>query len=702
MATLVLTAVGTVVAGPFGAAIGAVTGAVIDSQLLFKSGGGRRGPRLDDLRVQTSSYGSPLPKIWGRMRVAGTVIWADDLRERRNRSGGKRQTATTYSYSASFAVAISARRVRRIGRIWADGKLLRGGAGDLKTRVTLRLHEGGEEQAVDPLIGANEGAAPAHRGLALLVFEDLALADFGNRIPSITAEIDADDGVDPHAVAAELATVEAAPSPVRLNGYAVTGGDVDSALGDLLTLTGAPVRADGNVLRVGETRDASVLPAGPDRIAADGERIERRGADELPDAVELAYFDPARDYQAGLQRAGTGVRVETLAVAAVMDAQVAAGLAAARLDRAWRARERRTVALPPAWMAVSPGQEVLLPETGGRRWRVIGARLERMVAYLTLEAATDAVTSPRGVGDGGRALPAPDIEDGPLALRLLDPPALPGELVAGPRLLAAVAGARGASLEVSTDGLAWADAGAAAPPAVLGTVVGASPAGAQGVWDRTGAIEVELLDGDMALENRTEAAVLSGENLAAVGDELIGFARAEPIGGRRWRLSGLLRGRFGTGHASARTGDAFVLIEADTLRTVPLPVARLGAEAAVLVTGRIGEPVEAQAIVTTEAIRPFAPCHLRCERDADGAVRLTWTRRSREGWAWLDGVDAPLGEERELYRVRVGSRVVDVAEPRWTFGAAEQAMDGVVDTPLTFAVEQVGALAVSRAATISI
>lgn len=33
------------------------------------------------------------------------------------------------------------------------------------------------------------GLAPAHRGLVVLVVEDLALADFGNRIPNITAEI---------------------------------------------------------------------------------------------------------------------------------------------------------------------------------------------------------------------------------------------------------------------------------------------------------------------------------------------------------------------------------------------------------------------------------------------------------------------------------------------------------------------------------
>lgn len=77
MATLVLTAVGGAVGGPVGAAIGAILGQQIDGRLFAPKG--RQGPRLGDLAVQTSSYGSELPKIFGMMRVAGTVVWATDL-----------------------------------------------------------------------------------------------------------------------------------------------------------------------------------------------------------------------------------------------------------------------------------------------------------------------------------------------------------------------------------------------------------------------------------------------------------------------------------------------------------------------------------------------------------------------------------------------------------------------------------------------
>ena len=57
--------------------------------------------------------------------------------------------------------------------------------------LEFRFYEGGEDQLPDPLIEAAEGhgRTPAFRGLAYLVFEDLPLENFGNRIPNITAEV---------------------------------------------------------------------------------------------------------------------------------------------------------------------------------------------------------------------------------------------------------------------------------------------------------------------------------------------------------------------------------------------------------------------------------------------------------------------------------------------------------------------------------
>src|SRR5206468_12813839 len=106
----------------------------------------RRGPRVGDLTVQTSSYGTQIPRIYGRMRVAGTVVWATDLVESTQGSGAKGQPDVTYSYSVSLAVALSSRSAKSIGRIWADGKLLRGAAGEFKLDTQFRFYDGTDDQ----------------------------------------------------------------------------------------------------------------------------------------------------------------------------------------------------------------------------------------------------------------------------------------------------------------------------------------------------------------------------------------------------------------------------------------------------------------------------------------------------------------------------------------------------------------------------
>ena len=73
MATIVLTAAGSLL-GPIGGAAGTLLGQSIDGHIFGPKG--RQGPRLQDLKVQTSSYGAQIPKLFGTMRVAGTVIWA--------------------------------------------------------------------------------------------------------------------------------------------------------------------------------------------------------------------------------------------------------------------------------------------------------------------------------------------------------------------------------------------------------------------------------------------------------------------------------------------------------------------------------------------------------------------------------------------------------------------------------------------------
>ncbi|RBI67931.1 hypothetical protein DQW77_16895 [Roseovarius sp. TE539] len=208
MATLVLGAAGAAIGGSIGGAIlgvsaatiggfvGSTIGSVVDSWIVSSLAPTQRieGPRLDSLRITASTEGAVIPRVYGRMRMGGNVIWATDFREEtktttqgggKGGGGGGKVKTTEYLYYASFAVALCEGPITGIGRIWADGKLLD------TAGITWRWYPGDEAQTADPFIAAKMGAAntPAYRGTAYIVFEDLPLGNYGNRLPQLSFEV---------------------------------------------------------------------------------------------------------------------------------------------------------------------------------------------------------------------------------------------------------------------------------------------------------------------------------------------------------------------------------------------------------------------------------------------------------------------------------------------------------------------------------
>ena len=196
MATLVLGVAGGALGSVFGGvgaiagrALGSLAGYAIDQTLFGPKPANATGPRLSDLEVQASTEGAVMPRVYGKTRLAGQIIWATDFEEvtkteTQGGKGGPKVTTTEYSYFANFAVALCEGKIARIGRIWADGKPLDQAA------FTFRVYPGDEEQLPDSLIAAKQGgSAPAYRGTAYVVFERMALADFGNRLPQLSFEV---------------------------------------------------------------------------------------------------------------------------------------------------------------------------------------------------------------------------------------------------------------------------------------------------------------------------------------------------------------------------------------------------------------------------------------------------------------------------------------------------------------------------------
>jgi hypothetical protein len=201
MATLVLSAAGAAIGAGFGGAVLGLSGAVIGRAIGATLGraiaqrllGAGSDPvdvgRVDRLRLTGAGEGAPIGQLWGRMRLAGQVIWATEftetVRRRRSGKGAPKPKVNEYSYSVSLAVGLCAGEILRVGRIWADGNEIS------PNDLNLRVYVGSESQLPDPKIEAVEGLdrAPAYRGLAYVVIEDLELAPFGNRVPQFNFEV---------------------------------------------------------------------------------------------------------------------------------------------------------------------------------------------------------------------------------------------------------------------------------------------------------------------------------------------------------------------------------------------------------------------------------------------------------------------------------------------------------------------------------
>lgn len=234
-----------------GMSIGALAGSIVGTVAFPGKGQHVYGPRVNDMQVSSSAPGQVIPLLFGVMRLGGQIIWSTGLLEHttntnQSAKGGPSVTQTTYTYSCSFAAGFC-QGPGKITRIWGDTKLIYNATGntnphrgvwnstteyftnDVVTEnvtgntficlvttignppensnywapdiadqsVTVSkytppvLHPGDETQLPSSLIQAHEGVSvtPAYRGLVYGVWENMPLADFGNRLPNIRAEV---------------------------------------------------------------------------------------------------------------------------------------------------------------------------------------------------------------------------------------------------------------------------------------------------------------------------------------------------------------------------------------------------------------------------------------------------------------------------------------------------------------------------------
>ncbi|QFT76148.1 phage tail protein [Erythrobacter sp. THAF29] len=688
MATVLFTVVGTAFGGPLGGAIGGLLGRQVD-QSIFGSGA-REGPRLKELSVTTSSYGQPIPRIFGRMRVAGTVIWSTELSEKSETQGGKgRPKNTTYSYSASFAVALSSTPIERIGRIWADGELLRGSEGDLKVEGEMRLYRGLGDDPVDPIIAAEKGSdAVAFRDCAYVLFEDLQLADYGNRIPALTFEVFAEEAprVTLNALAPS-ADVDAGNAEIEYaRGFADEGGSISSTLAALdrvFPLT-CRVAQDGLKLGIRKALPQNIPTLSRQLSSRDSgdanERHRQRGQAEAREPLALRYYDEGRDYQPGVQRAN-GVRSEgreiMIDLPAVLNASGAKQLANDNAHRTrWRSQRLkwRVGEIDPSIVA---GSVVKIPDGPGfwlvRSWEWLSEGIE-----LELERLPPELGSTTG-GDSGAANSPLDLSVAQTTLAAIEIPHEGSGDVDKPNLFAAAAGTsenwNGASLFAEQNSSLVPIGPSGSRSAVHGTLAVPLGVSACHLFEPNAKVEVAIAGPVSALMEADINGIANGANRLCVGAEIIQFAGATETAPGRWELTGLLRGRGGTEDAAQvvhPAGTAVVLID-DRLTGLDPTQINTEATTRIAAVGRgDATPVFAQLDNAGLSRRPPTPVHPRLSVSSDESWQLFWTRRARGQWRWESLLEPPLIEQQEAYAVGFGP--VDSPHRTWVVNEASLAL----------------------------
>ncbi|QGX98752.1 hypothetical protein EI983_10910 [Roseovarius faecimaris] len=490
----------------------------------------------------------------------------------------------------------------------------------------------------------------------------------------------------------------------HLRGYIVEDvSDARTALQALVLRYGFDAIDRGGVLtfRMRDGRkDYDVDPARVVRESAEAPVIEesRGSAVELAGRVRLRFVESNGDYEVIAEEAILP-EDETHTVS-ISEVPISMTRAEGRqtverwLSESRLARDTVRLTLPPSQMDRGAGDVIALPEEGGaglyRIDRIEQLGLAQRVDAVRIEPESYVpITFPDDPGTTSSFVPPK-----PVTAMFMDLPLIPGNTVPHAPYLAVTANPWPgyAALYSSDSDDFYALNTLLYTPTPIGVTETPLRYAASGCYDRGAALQVRMIGGQ--LNSVDDLALLNGANLCAIGDgspgnwELFQFRDAELVGTETYALSMRLRGQLGTDALMPSewpAGSLFVRFD-QTAEQIVLTENQLGLERHY----RVGpgdrfytDPSFQHVTLTFEGIglRPYAPVHLMAEQSGAGDVALRWIRRTRVGGDRWETPEVPLGEESELYLVRVVQtgnllREEMVSTPAWTYTAAMRAADG--------------------------
>ena len=705
--------------------------------------------QLDDLSVLKSEYGVAVPRVFGRQKVTGNVIWATDIEERREDTGGKGGGGgAEFRYYGTFAVLLAEGEIENIGRIWLNNKIVyipeTSDFATLQASNEFRdsycaFYLGSNFQDPDPTIQAIEGVTntPALRNYVYIVFRDLPLRDYGNIIPKVEVEIIQSgnpflrDIIRDVCVIGSLTPDEIDISELgetRVPGAIFTQNSQTPRdfIEELQKTYHFIIRDTGRAIAFVPIERSSTFTVNSLQLdcreegQAPGDlyREIREQTLDLPSQFQIEYPNVNNNYKRSIQTAFRASADHDNEInfrsSVVMDDSTALTAATQNLEYYWTQRVRyEGLRLPLDFLEVRPGDLLTLPIRNQQKT----VQVQRVDRGANLILEMEAVSYDNGVNSLEVISPTVDNYNPPTTVFWAGEPtaiALDTALLRDSHQDFGIyttvdhdpngSGWNGGLLYSAPTGGNFEVSAALNGVAARGQLLDELPKTPTAIVDRYTKFRVQVTQ--QQLESVPDFDFYDLRQVAYINGELVAFQNANLVEPGIYEISNLIRGVRGTGTLVATHGvgsDFYLLSGRDSFENIegtnPLqPGASYQLKA--VPAGRAVTAVNATTNLTIQGnrLKPYAPCNPKLTLNSDSSLTIDWQRRSRRFGRWLPGSEfVPLEEKEERYELEIleGGNVfysVTVNSPTYNYSATRQILDfGTLRSQLTIKVYQVSA-----------
>lgn len=442
--------------------------------------------------------------------------------------------------------------------------------------------------------------------------------------------------------------------------------------------------------------------------------ITRNQEIETPNKLDVVFINKINSYQVGNQHTIRNQNINfnnrTINLPIVLTDQNAKNIADILLYHLWLERNNYQFNLPVKYSYLEPSDVVnVFVNNQTHTIRITEIDFAKP-GILQIKGVSEQLNSYDFYNDFGNLNNQLEVfqDIATSKLEILDLPLLPNDSSENGYLRFAISNMgknwQGASLFTSDDaGDNYSSIATTDQACTLGTVANALPKGVIGVFDDKSQIEVLLL-GDKTLEAKSQMSVLNGANLAIIGNEIIQFKNAELLAPQKYKLSSLLRGRFGTEHhiESHLSGERFILLD-DSLIKQSIANDLIGLQRlykSATIGQNLSDVDDLGFTFNANALVPYSVVHVQSSRNVNGDIEISWIRRTRQSGQWLDYVDVPLNETSQTYEIDVYNQqdeviktILNVNKTNIIYSQIDQINDfGVIQTSLKISIYQISAI----------